>query len=105
MLKYKGCKLNDRTQPFPLKEKRKFTVAVEGNIGCGKTTFLQHFEDKKNVEVTSIVFFSVKIKQLQVHYKIRLISYSFKKNQLKCGRILKVTIRWTLCIKILNDGV
>ncbi|CAD5115558.1 DgyrCDS4522 [Dimorphilus gyrociliatus] len=45
------CELNDQTQPFPFKEKRKFTVAVEGNIGCGKTTFLKHFENKKNVEV------------------------------------------------------
>ena len=26
-----------------MKETRPFTVVVEGNIGCGKTTFLDHF--------------------------------------------------------------
>ncbi|XP_071110445.1 thymidine kinase 2, mitochondrial-like [Haliotis cracherodii] len=28
-----------------------FTIAVEGNIGCGKTTFLQHFKGNPKVEV------------------------------------------------------
>ena len=27
--------------------KRPFTVLVEGNIGCGKTTFLEHFSKVK----------------------------------------------------------
>ena len=26
-----------------MSKSRPFTVLVEGNIGCGKTTFLQHF--------------------------------------------------------------
>jgi len=30
---------------------RPFTVLVEGNIGCGKTTFLQHFSKFSNVNV------------------------------------------------------
>merc|ERR1712183_597090 len=30
-------------RPFRMKETRPFTVVVEGNIGCGKTTFLDHF--------------------------------------------------------------
>lgn len=30
---------------------RPFTVLVEGNIGCGKTTFLQYFSKFNNVEV------------------------------------------------------
>ena len=31
--------------------KRPFTVLVEGNIGSGKTTFLEHFSQFKEVEV------------------------------------------------------
>ena len=32
--------------------RRPFTVCVEGNIGCGKTTFLEHFSQfEKQVEV------------------------------------------------------
>ena len=31
--------------------KRQFTIAIEGNIGSGKSTFLQHFNDYDNVEV------------------------------------------------------
>ena len=30
-----------------------FQVAVEGNIGCGKTTFLEHFKSNPKVEVCS----------------------------------------------------
>ena len=30
---------------------RPFTVLVEGNIGCGKTTFLEHFAQFSQVEV------------------------------------------------------
>ena len=33
------------------KEKRPFTVVVEGNIGSGKTTFLELFNKKEIVEV------------------------------------------------------
>ena len=35
------------------KEKRPFTVVVEGNIGSGKTTFLEHFVKKEVVEVVT----------------------------------------------------
>jgi len=35
----------------PLKKNRPFTVIVEGNIGSGKTTFLNHFAKFKDVEV------------------------------------------------------
>ena len=35
------------------KEKRPFTVVVEGNIGSGKTTFLEHFIQKEIVEVVT----------------------------------------------------
>lgn len=31
--------------------KRPFTVCVEGNIGCGKTTFLNHFKSYDNTIV------------------------------------------------------
>lgn len=31
--------------------KRPFTVCVEGNIGCGKTTFLNHFKSYDNTVV------------------------------------------------------
>jgi len=31
--------------------RKPFTVLVEGNIGCGKTTFLQHFSQFNNVNV------------------------------------------------------
>ena len=35
-----------------MKSRRPFTVVVEGNIGCGKTTFLEHFSKfEKQVEV------------------------------------------------------
>ena len=34
------------------KPRKPFTVIVEGNIGCGKTTFLEHFSRfEKRVEV------------------------------------------------------
>ena len=33
------------------KANRPFTVIVEGNIGSGKTTFLNHFSKFKDVEV------------------------------------------------------
>ena len=33
------------------KQKKPFTVIVEGNIGSGKTTFLNHFAKFKDVEV------------------------------------------------------
>ena len=45
---------------------RPFTVLVEGNIGCGKTTFLQHFAKvcKTFFEIDQIVHkISVKIIQ------------------------------------------
>jgi len=35
----------------PCSGKRPFTVLVEGNIGCGKTTFLQHFSKFSHVDV------------------------------------------------------
>lgn len=31
--------------------KRQFTVVVEGNIGSGKTTFLNHFQSYENVSI------------------------------------------------------
>jgi deoxynucleoside kinase len=31
--------------------KRPFTVVVEGNIGSGKTTFLNHFQHNENVSI------------------------------------------------------
>ena len=36
---------------------RPFTVLVEGNIGCGKTTFLQHFAKvcKKRFKIDEIL--------------------------------------------------
>lgn len=38
---------------FARKKNRPFTVLVEGNIGCGKTTFLNHFNKFDNVCVLS----------------------------------------------------
>ena len=35
------------------KLKRPFTVVVEGNIGSGKTTFVEHFNRKEIVEVVT----------------------------------------------------
>ena len=32
-----------QTKKMAVAKSRPFTVLVEGNIGCGKTTFLQHF--------------------------------------------------------------
>ena len=35
-----------------MKEQKQFTVVVEGNIGCGKTTFLEYFKKfEQRVEV------------------------------------------------------
>lgn len=31
------------------KSNRPFTVLIEGNIGCGKTTFINHFKKYNNV--------------------------------------------------------
>lgn len=42
---------NEASIPWPTKGKRKFTVAVEGNIGSGKSTFLKYFKKSKSVEV------------------------------------------------------
>ncbi|XP_013414541.1 thymidine kinase 2, mitochondrial-like [Lingula anatina] len=44
------------TQPkdiCKLPKQETFTVAVEGNIGCGKSTFLEYFKSSNNVEVRS----------------------------------------------------
>lgn len=49
-VKSKEC-YNDFSIPWQRKSKSKFTVAVEGNVGSGKSTFLQFFEQSKNVEV------------------------------------------------------
>ncbi|XP_046362079.1 thymidine kinase 2, mitochondrial-like [Haliotis rufescens] len=48
--------LGNLTQLMPTpdgttKSQHIFTIAVEGNIGCGKTTFLQHFKGNPKVEV------------------------------------------------------
>lgn len=46
----KYCKLLVKYRK--MSERKPFTVIVEGNIGCGKTTFLQHFSSfEKTVEV------------------------------------------------------
>ncbi|ELU17389.1 hypothetical protein CAPTEDRAFT_178371 [Capitella teleta] len=42
---------NDVSIPWPRRAKKKFTVAVEGNIGCGKSTFLNYFMKSSNTEV------------------------------------------------------
>lgn len=42
---------NDSSIPLPRRSKKKFTVAVEGNIGSGKSTFLQYFKNSKSAEV------------------------------------------------------
>ncbi|CAH1772762.1 unnamed protein product [Owenia fusiformis] len=42
---------NFDTCVLPDNGNKKFTVSVEGNIGSGKSTFLNHFQDSKNVEV------------------------------------------------------
>ena len=40
------------SRPSRMKDSRPFTVVVEGNIGCGKTTFLDHFSQySERVEV------------------------------------------------------
>lgn len=44
------CSIN-KSGLCPLK--KNFTVTVEGNIGCGKSTFLEHFLGSKNVEIYS----------------------------------------------------
>jgi len=40
---HRNVKVDTMRMTEPLLKKRPFTVVVEGNIGCGKTTFLQHF--------------------------------------------------------------
>ncbi|KAL3862488.1 hypothetical protein ACJMK2_008449 [Sinanodonta woodiana] len=42
---------NVQTASRPKPSKKKYTVAVEGNIGCGKSTFLNYFKKAHNVEV------------------------------------------------------
>ena len=44
---------NDSTIPFRRKSKKNFTVAVEGNIGSGKSTVLQYLKKhhSEHVEV------------------------------------------------------
>lgn len=42
---------NDFSIPLERKSKNKFTVTVEGNVGSGKSSFLQYFEKCPNVEV------------------------------------------------------
>ncbi|KAL4240891.1 thymidine kinase 2 [Mactra antiquata] len=42
--------LNEDNMQIPLKPGRKYTVSIEGNIGCGKTTLLEYFKASKVVE-------------------------------------------------------
>lgn len=42
--------LNEDNIQLPLKPGRKYTVSIEGNIGCGKTTLLEYFKSSKVVE-------------------------------------------------------
>lgn len=42
---------DDKSVPWTVKPKRRFTVTVEGNIGSGKSTFLQYFKPAETVEV------------------------------------------------------
>lgn len=41
---------DDNLQQMPLTPGRKYTVSIEGNIGCGKTTLLEYFKSSKVVE-------------------------------------------------------
>jgi len=48
----KSFNLEDLKAQLPITSSKKaFTIAVEGNIGCGKTTLLQHFEELSYTEV------------------------------------------------------
>lgn len=42
--------LNEENLQIPFKPGKKYTVSIEGNIGCGKTTLLEYFKSSKNVE-------------------------------------------------------
>ncbi|XP_060556298.1 thymidine kinase 2, mitochondrial-like [Ruditapes philippinarum] len=42
--------LNEENIQIPLKPGSKYTVSIEGNIGCGKTTLLEYFKSSKVVE-------------------------------------------------------
>lgn len=42
--------LNEDNIQYPLKPGSKYTVSIEGNIGCGKTTLLEYFKSSKVVE-------------------------------------------------------
>lgn len=42
--------LNDENICLPLMPGKKYTVSIEGNIGCGKTTLLEYFKSSKVVE-------------------------------------------------------
>lgn len=41
---------DDNLQQMPLIPGKKYTVSIEGNIGCGKTTLLEYFKSSKVVE-------------------------------------------------------
>lgn len=45
-----GNKLKKDVDALLPKGKKKYTVSVEGNIGCGKTTLLEYFKSSPNVE-------------------------------------------------------
>lgn len=45
-----GNQLKDEVSALLPKGKKKYTVSVEGNIGCGKTTLLEYFKSSPNVE-------------------------------------------------------
>ncbi|WAQ97292.1 KITM-like protein [Mya arenaria] len=45
---------------IPLKPGREYTVSIEGNIGCGKTTLLEYFKSSKVVEMLERSLFSTK---------------------------------------------
>ena len=47
----KVWKQSHRTTSSSLAMKFPFTVCVEGNIGCGKTTLLNHMQQKEDIEV------------------------------------------------------
>ena len=69
---------------------RPFTVLVEGNIGCGKTTFLQHFSQVREISYSYITVQYSTTVQHRRHCTVQYstVQYSTGDTVVECYMIL-----------------
>lgn len=80
---------------------RPFVVSVEGNIGSGKSSFLNYFQSYPGVKTFSVILLII------YNYVIYFPMHNnlFSRNQLQIGVMLVDIICSLCCIKIQKNGV